>query len=177
MSKYFYFVLYILCITVANLTVTNILALPFISLSLGTVFFGFVFTLRDKLHAQGKKTVYFALFVAFLINFLLAIFQGVPLQIVIASNIALLLGEASDTEIFAAVKNKWHVKSLISNSISVVIDSLLFNTIAFYGTELQSQILALCTGDIFIKYIFSGLLILFFSRNMFKMFAKTDLKS
>ena len=59
MTRIIYLTLYIVLIALANYTAANIIKLPFnIDLAIGTIFFGFVFTVRDKLHFFGRKTVY-----------------------------------------------------------------------------------------------------------------------
>ena len=159
MLRAFYLFLYISLIALANYTAANILELPFgINLAIGTIFFGFVFTVRDKLHQYGRKTVYTGIMIASIVSLLLNYYLQAPSQIILASVIGLVLGEIADTEVFARVKNNWLVKSLSSNAVSVPLDTVLFNVIAFVGTDLATSIPGLIVGDIIFKVMFSSAL-------------------
>ena len=159
MTRIIYLTLYIVLIALANYTAANIIKLPFnIDLAIGTIFFGFVFTVRDKLHFFGRKTVYLGIFLASVLSLIINIITQSPHQIILASIIGLVLGEVADTEVFARIKDNWLVKSLTSNAVSVPIDTILFNVIAFAGTELASSIPNLVAGDIIFKALFSTVL-------------------
>ena len=159
MTRIIYLTLYIALIALANYTAANIIKLPFnIDLAIGTIFFGFVFTVRDKLHFFGRKTVYLGIFLASVLSLIINIITQSPHQIILASIIGLVLGEVADTEVFARIKDNWLVKSLTSNAVSVPIDTILFNVIAFAGTELASSIPNLVAGDIIFKALFSTVL-------------------
>ena len=156
MSKLTYLSIYIALIALANYTAANIIKLPLnIDLAVGTIFFGFVFTVRDKLHQFGRKTVYLGIFLASILSLIVNIVTQSPPQIILASFIGLVLGEIADTEVFARIKDNWLIKSLSSNAVSVPVDTILFNIIAFTGTELASSIPSLVAGDIIFKALFS----------------------
>ncbi len=157
--KYALSILYILNIIISNFFASTVLLNynGLITLIIGTLTFGFVFVLRDILHKYGKNYVYLLIVISVILSTLFNIVTNTPLQIVAASAIGLFIGEAVDTEIFQNLKNKsWIIRALSSNSISVPIDSLLFNYIAFYGSELQGQKISLTIADIIYKFITAG---------------------
>jgi queuosine precursor transporter len=158
MNKYIYALIYIVVIAIANLTANNFLyQSPIITITLGTVIFSAVFTLRDKLHQFGKPIVYIAIILATIVSYFINVYTNTPSQIVLASVIALFLGELTDTEVFDRVKQKsWLVRSLYSNLASVPTDTILFNCIAFWGDPvMQALIPTLIVGDLVVKLVFS----------------------
>jgi hypothetical protein len=157
--------IYVVVITIANLTATLFIPILWgVQISLGTILFGLVFTIRDKLHQYGRKHVYLAILLASLASLLVLsplIFASdvVSLRIVIASITALVLSETTDTEIFQQfLALPWIKKALLSNVFSVPLDSILFNTIAFLGTSLTPQIPGIIIGEVLYKYFSSTLL-------------------
>lgn len=149
---------------VAAIVISNYLATSMIFdinglfvLTWGTVTFGIVFFLRDVLHKYGKLSVYISIVVALLLSGLYNIWAGTGMQIVYASAIALLIGEITDTEIFERIKtNNWASKAIRSNVVSVPLDSILFNTIAFYSTTYQDKIIGFTLGDIVFKMLIAA---------------------
>jgi queuosine precursor transporter len=159
--KYFLSFSYILIIILSNLLASNIFLdyNGIIVLTVGTVTFGLVFVLRDLLHKYGKLTVYKAILIAVLSSVILNFVTNTPIQIVIASALGLIVGEVADTEVFHKLTTKnWLVRALTSNSISIPLDSLMFNVIAFVGTSMQPQILGLTLADILYKLLIAGIL-------------------
>jgi queuosine precursor transporter len=159
---------YIFVIALANLTATVFIPILWgIQISVGTILFGFVFTIRDKLHEFGRKHVYQGIFLASAVSLLVllpSISSGDPvsIRILIASITALVLSESTDTEIFQRLLAlPWIRRVLISNVFSVPLDSILFNMMAFFGTFLTPQIPGLILGEILYKYISSTLLAYF----------------
>lgn len=149
--------MYVLCIAVANLTATWFFEIPLIGISaVGTLVFGFVFTLRDSIHAFGKRYAYVAIALAAITTLALSFTVGTPLRIIGASFIAIVLNELADTEVYERLKNRhWIVRVMGSNAVSIPIDSVLFTLIAFYGTMDTSFIIAIIIGDTVVKFLFS----------------------
>jgi uncharacterized integral membrane protein (TIGR00697 family) len=86
---------------------------------------------------------------------------GVPFRIIVASFLAIIIAEAVDTEIFAALhRRSWFVRVLSSNAISIPVDTLLFTIIAFWGDLSTTDIIALLIGDTIVKYVISFLVAL-----------------
>jgi queuosine precursor transporter len=126
-------------------------------LTWGTLMFGIVFFLRDVLHKYGRNTVYISIIASLILASLYNIWTGTPMQIIYASGIALLIGEIVDTELFESIRtNNWASKAMRSNLVSVPLDSILFNVIAFYGTRFQDRIFGFTVGDIVFKMLIAG---------------------
>jgi queuosine precursor transporter len=159
--KYIYSFLYILTVVASNILASTIL-FDFggvAVLTVGTLTFGLVFFLRDLIHRYGKKYVYSIIFVSLLVSIFVNLITNTPMQIVIASALGLIIGEIADTEIFERLRSKsWLTKALTSNILSVPLDSIMFNVIAFIGSELQGQIIQLTIADVLYKLIIAGLL-------------------
>ena len=150
---------YITCQLIADIGATRFVQVGGLSLSAGTFVFGLTLTLRDLIHKQlGKKWAHAAISAAAVFNIFLSgylylmsllpapvwyanteawntIFALVP-AITIGSIIAEFISEMVDTEVYAAwlrrFKNapQWS-RVLVSNAISIPVDSLVFCTLAF----------------------------------------------
>ena len=174
--------LYVLAVLLANLTLNHFIALPvFGLLSVGTLFFGAVFTLRDRLHDFGLTAVYRAIVLALIVNayvgwlmmsnepnWLTSLINGsglsawLPVQssddrwrFIVASFIAILISELTDTAIFQKLMRKtWLYRALSSNAVSIPLDTFLFNVMAFYGIMSWNEIGQIIFGDL----VFKGLI-------------------
>ncbi len=153
--KYLFLAAYVGSILVANLLIDKFIPLPFFGLlSMGTIFFAFVFTLRDHLHRYGLRFALFGIFVAVVVNTLFGIIFEIPFRFLIASFLAILLSELADTAVFERLKNRsWSVKVLASNAVSVPVDSTLMTMIAFFGVMSGAEILEIIFADILAKYL------------------------
>ena len=139
MSKRFIMIrsmsIYIIAVLIANYTATWFIPLPIFGMvSVGTLVFGITFTQRDRVHKYGRKSVYLMIFIAAIGMVLESLFLGVEWRIIIASFIAIVLSETADTEIYQKlIKRSWMERVIGSNLVSIPLDSILFNIIAFYG--------------------------------------------
>ena len=71
-------------------------------------------------------------------------------RIAIGSGTAFLIAQLLDVQVFDRLRKKvWFVAPLVSSLIGSTIDTFLFFSIAFYGTEVNWITLAL--GDLFVK--------------------------
>lgn len=159
-ARYLLIGLYVLSILLANLTLNRFIALPLYGqLSVGTVFFAAVFTLRDRIHRHGLKAVYLAIGLALVVNVLAAYFTGTPWRFIGASFLAILVGELADTGVYQRLLHRsWWVRVLSSNAVSVPLDSVLFTLLAFYGDMGWNMILQIIFADIVVKYLIAALL-------------------
>ncbi|MEI7906507.1 MAG: VUT family protein, partial [Bacteroidota bacterium] len=74
-----------------------------------------------------------------------------------ASLIAIILAETADTEIYQHfINNTWGMRVLKSNSVSVPLDSLLFNLIAFAGLFSNEELASIIFGEIVFKGLVSA---------------------
>lgn len=163
---YLWITLYIASILAANLTLDNFIDLgPMGMLSVGTVFFAAVFTLRDRLHSYGLRIVFISISAALAVNLCVALALGTPLRFLVASFIAILLSELADTATYQKMINRsWLSRALTSNAISIPLDSLLFTLIAFYGLMSTTEIAQIIWADILFKTLIAGSLALLLSR-------------
>ncbi|MBX8467012.1 VUT family protein [Deinococcus sp. RIT780] len=152
--------LYALSILLANLTLNTFVPLPLYGLlSVGTIFFAAVFTLRDRIHrAGGLNAVYVAIAAALIVNTVVALLTGTPWRFIGASFLAILAGELADTAVYQRlIQRNWWTRVLASNAVSVPLDSVLFNLLAFWGDMPASQIAQIIFADIVIKYLIAAL--------------------
>lgn len=149
---------YIACQMMADISATKLVLLGSLVIPGGTFIFTITFTLRDMLHKRlGKEWAVASIVLAGLVNLVMAgyttlindlpgvvdaqvasfnvIFGLVP-SIVIASIVAEVVSELIDTTVYHAVMQRlqdrfqW-ARVVISNAISLPIDSLIFGSLAF----------------------------------------------
>jgi uncharacterized PurR-regulated membrane protein YhhQ (DUF165 family) len=146
--------IYIIAVLVANYTATWFIPLPvFGMVSVGTLVFGITFTQRDRVHRFGRKPVYLMIFIAAIGMVLESLFLGVEWRIITASFIAIVLSETADTEIYQRLLHRsWLQRVTGSNLISIPLDSLLFNVIAFAGVFAPGMLVAIIFGEIVAKF-------------------------
>lgn len=152
--------LYILATLAANYTATWFIHFPFFGqVSIATFIFGITFTARDRVHnILGRKNVYIMIGIAALLNLIVTLLGGVEWRIVLASLIAIVLAETADTEIYQHfINNTWGMRVLKSNAVSIPLDSLLFNLIAFAGVFSNLEIASIIFGEIVFKGIVSAI--------------------
>ncbi len=155
----FFAIVYIIATLAANYTATWFLHFPFFGqVSVATFIFGITFTARDRVHnALGHKNVYVMIAVAAVLNVIVTVLGGVEWRIVVASLIAIILAETADTEIYQHfINNTWGMRVLKSNSVSVPLDSLLFNLIAFAGLFSNEELASIIFGEIVFKGLVSA---------------------
>ncbi|MFA6467697.1 MAG: VUT family protein [Bacteroidota bacterium] len=147
-------VLYIAATLAANATATWFIHFPFFGqVSIATFIFGVTFTARDRVHSTlGRKKVYLMIAAAAVLNLIVTILGGVEWRIVAASLIAIVLAETADTEIYQHfISNTWGMRVLKSNAVSIPLDSLLFNLIAFAGLFTPMEVASIIFGEIVFK--------------------------
>jgi uncharacterized PurR-regulated membrane protein YhhQ (DUF165 family) len=146
--------LYIIAVLVANFTATWFVPLPFFGLvSVGTLVFGVTFTQRDRVHRFGRRPVYRMIGIAAVGMVLESLFLGVAWRIIAASFIAIVLSETVDTEVYhKLLRRSWMRRVIGSNLISIPLDSILFNLIAFGGVFKPGMLAAIIFGEILAKF-------------------------
>jgi len=163
--------------------VTSLKIIVFLGLSMdaGTLVYPFTFTIRDLVHKKiGASGTRVLIIVAALINLIMAgLFwlvsrlPGDPTvgsqqefttvlapvwRIVIASIIAEVIAEFIDTEVYRwwveriTRRYQW-VRVLLSNTVSIPVDSALFCSIAFYGTMPVAVVWAIFFSNVIIKAV------------------------
>ena len=111
----------------------------------------------------GKKfarKVVFAGFLAGLISsFILSLQEFIVSRIVIGSGIAFLAAQLLDIKVFDFLRNKsWFIPPLVSSLLCSLLDTILFFSIAFYGTDINWITLAL--GDFTVKLLVDFVMLL-----------------
>ena len=156
--------------------------------SVGTLVFGLTFTQRDRLHSRGRRFVYSVIALAAVLNFAMlfsiSAFWGAPLvrlleelnwnwlaegaamltengwRVFIASFLAIVVAESADTEVFQYYRqHSWWGRVMRSNAVSIPIDSILFNLIAFAGSGFFPPVVLakVILGEIVTKFIVGAL--------------------
>ena len=156
--------LYILATVAANLTAGIFILGGFVSI--GTLFFGATFTLRDRIHRRGRRAVYATIGAALLVNVAVAAALGTPARIIAASFVSIALAEAADTEVYQRLLGRaWMVRVLGSNLVSAPLDSALFVLLAFGGVLPLAQALGLIVGDTLVKLVVGALVAIWRQRD------------
>ncbi|HAU40336.1 MAG: hypothetical protein UV80_C0001G0093 [Candidatus Peregrinibacteria bacterium GW2011_GWF2_43_17] len=164
----------------ANILSTKIAILPLLNLAVdgGTIIYPFTFTLRDFVHKTwGKKNSRQVVVIAGLLNLVMVLlfiavaalpadptwpyqeaFEKILLpiwRITIGSIVAQIIAELIDTEIFSMIYKKVGDMTavLASNGIALVVDSILFSLIAFYGAMPFDIVLQIIISNILIKFV------------------------
>ncbi|MFZ7128029.1 MAG: VUT family protein [Desulfobacterales bacterium] len=146
--------IYIAAVLAANYTATWFVPLPvFGMVSVGTLIFGVTFTQRDRVHRFGRKPVYVMILLAATGMVMESLFLGVEWRIILASFIAIILSETADTEIYHRLLDRsWLQRVAGSNLVSIPLDSMLFNLIAFAGVFAPGMLIAVIFGEIVTKF-------------------------
>ena len=108
----------------------------------------------------AKKIVYlgFSLGVFLTLYFSTNFSDLISIRIAIGSGVAFLTAQLIDVTIFDKLrKKKWFIAPLVSSVIGSIIDTLLFFSISFYGTEVNW--IKLSFGDLLVK-VFVSLIML-----------------
>jgi len=102
----------------------------------------------------AKKIVFFGFVLGITLSFILT-FEGfnlIVLRIVVASGAAFLAGQLLDIRVFDILRNKlWFIPPIVSSILGSILDTVIFFSIAFYGTDSSWVILAL--GDLAVKLV------------------------
>lgn len=153
-------IIYVSAVLVANYTAIWFVPLPIFGLvAVGTLIFGATFTARDYVHKLGRLRVYIMILTAAMAAAGLSVVGAVSWRIILASVIAIILAETADTEIYQRlIKRHWLIRVSGSNAISIPLDSLLFNFVAFAGFFAWPMLVAIVFGEIVVKFS-TGLLV------------------
>jgi queuosine precursor transporter len=155
---------YVVCTVLANYTLDsfipvplNIPALEFTGqVNVGTLFFGIIFTQRDRIHSFGRKYAYWAIGLAVLANVLAAWYLETPWRYIAVGFLALSLSELTDTEVYQRfIRQGWWTRVATSNAVSVPIDSTVFTILAFLGEAFATPwwMVQVIVTDILVKLI------------------------
>jgi len=155
-----------------------------ILVSVGTLIFGVTFTQRDRMHARGRPFVYTVIAISAVLNLIMlvsfsfvwgsavtrffderewgwlaeasAMLQANGWRVFLASFLAILIAESADTEVFHLHRDRpWLTRVFRSNAVSIPIDSILFNLIAFAGNAFFPPVVLakVILGEIVAKFL------------------------
>lgn len=147
-------IIYLAAVLTANYTAVWFVPFPtFGMVAIGTLIFGVTFTARDYVHRLGRSRVYLMITVSALASSVLSLFGPVDWRVITASIVAIMLSETADTEIYQKMLDKrWLLRVTSSNAISIPLDTLLFNSIAFLGVFTLPVLVSIMFGEIVVKF-------------------------
>ena len=102
----------------------------------------------------ARKVVYFgfAIGIFFTLFFSTNFSDLISIRIAIGSGIAFISAQLVDVQIFDMLRRKkWYVAPLTSSIVASIVDTFLFFSISFYGTNVSWITLSL--GDLFVKLL------------------------
>jgi uncharacterized PurR-regulated membrane protein YhhQ (DUF165 family) len=168
-----------------------------ILVSVGTLVFGITFTQRDRMHRRGRRFVYAVIALSAILNLMMLVsfstwwgqsvinlfirlewdwlleaasmLQENGWRVFIASFLAIIIAESADTEVFHLYRDRsWLGRVFRSNAVSIPIDSILFNVIAFAGSPFFPALLLtkVILGEIVAKFIVGILYALAYPRRL-----------
>jgi len=171
---------YLALVVFSNLGSLRILNVAGLSVDGGTLLYPFTFTARDLLHKKtGESVTRFTIILTAIVNLLMFGFcwlvGALPpdlavglqneyalvllpgLRLVLGSVIAMTIAELLDTAVYTLVRRRWGgrkqwLRVLLSNALSVPIDTALFLGIAFGGRYGWSVLVMLFASTLLIKY-------------------------
>jgi len=134
-------------------------------LTYGAFSYPVAFLITDLANRRyGKIIARKIVYIGFILGVMLTLYFStdfsnlISKRIAIASGIAFLSAQLFDINIFDKLRKKiWYAAPLTSSVVGSVVDTLLFFSIAFYGTEIDW--LTLSFGDLLVK-IFVALVML-----------------
>jgi queuosine precursor transporter len=155
---------YVVCTVLANYTLDSFIPVPLRipaleftgQINVGTLFFGIIFTQRDRIHQFGRKYAYLAVVLAVIANVLAAWYLGTPWRYIAVGFLALGLSELTDTEVYQRfIKQSWWTRVATSNAVSIPIDSTIFTVLAFLGEAFATPtwMVQVIVTDILVKLV------------------------
>ena len=109
----------------------------------------------------ARRIVYigFTIGISFTLFFSTNFADLISIRIAIGSGTAFLIAQLLDVQIFDKLrKNKWYVAPLTSSVIGSTVDTFLFFSISFYGTEVPW--ITLSFGDLVLKLFFAFVMLI-----------------
>jgi uncharacterized integral membrane protein (TIGR00697 family) len=135
-------------------------------LTYGAFSYPIAFLITDLANrSYGKKIARKIVYLGFLIGIIFTLFFStnfndlISIRIAIGSGSAFLVAQLLDVQIFDKLrKNIWYVAPLISSSIGSIVDTFLFFSIAFVGTDVPW--ITLSIGDLTVKLLVAIVMLL-----------------
>lgn len=151
---------YLVQFFVAGIDFASIGGLPFPSAFLTYAAFTYPisFLITDLSNrAMGPEKTRIVVYAGFALGVVLSILLA-DLRIAVASGTAFLVAQLLDVAVFDRLRKlAWWQTPLISTALASVVDTVLFFSIAFYGTDVPWQTLSI--GDLFAKLAMAVLML------------------
>lgn len=127
-------------------------------LTWGALTYPITFLVTDLLNrTEGPKAANRVIYVGFAVAVIASIALATP-RIAIASGTAFLMAQLLDVQVFDRLRSgSWWKAPLVSSTIASALDTVLFFSIAFYGTDVPWQTLLL--GDFLVKLVIAFVLL------------------
>ena len=143
-------------------------------LTYGAFSYPITFLITDLANRRfGKKEARKLVYIGFVVGILLTIFVStnfqdiISIRIAIGSGTAFLVAQLIDIEIFQRLRNNaWFIAPITSSILGSIIDTFLFFSISFLGTDIPWVTLAF--GDLFVKFLMALLMLIPFRLLIFK---------
>ena len=143
-------------------------------LTYGAFSYPVTFLITDLANRRfGRKEARKLVYIGFTVGILLTVFVSknfqdiISIRIAIGSGAAFLVAQLVDIEIFQRLrKGKWFVAPITSSTIGSTIDTFIFFSIAFLGTDIPWVTLAV--GDLLVKLLMAFLMLIPFRLLIFK---------
>ncbi len=170
---------YIAAEVIANVTAGRLVQLGPLVLPGAIFIYALTFTLRDAVHAAGGLAVARAVvWGGFLANALLALYGlfvlvlpappwfedaayravlGQSARVVVASLTAYLVAQLANTYLFEGIRGGLVAKVSGSNAVAILLDTVVFITLAFAGTS--APLFNMMLGQLLFKFVISLLLL------------------
>ncbi|MFZ1427238.1 MAG: VUT family protein [Geminicoccaceae bacterium] len=125
-------------------------------LTWGAITYPFSFLITDlTTRLQGPQRARTVVWIGFALAVLLSAWLATP-RIALASGTAFLAGQLLDIQVFQRLRaGSWWRAPLVSSTLGSVVDTLLFFSLAFAGTDLPWHTLA--AGDLGVKLLLAVL--------------------
>tara|TARA_Y100000590_G_scaffold109516_1_gene124839 strand:+ start:50 stop:649 length:600 start_codon:yes stop_codon:yes gene_type:complete len=144
-------------------------------LTYGALSYPVTFLITDLANRRyGKNTARQIVYIGFFLGILLTLFFStnfsdlISIRVAIGSGTAFLTAQLLDVQIFDKLRKRtWFVAPFFSSLVGSFIDTFLFFSIAFYGTNLNWVMLAL--GDFSVKLILALIMLIPFRMFMSKL--------
>lgn len=175
--------MYVMFNLISNILSVKIALLPILALAIdgGTLLYPFTFTVRDFVHKTiGRKATKVLIFITGALNCVMvlafflvglmtpdstwtsqAAYEAILMpvwRITLASILTAIVSELIDTAIFSRLIKRFKndiIAVLASNFVALIVDSILFCLLAFYGTMPFTVIIQIILANLIIKAIMS----------------------
>ena len=135
-------------------------------LTYGAFSYPITFLITDLANRRfGKKKTRKLVYLGFTVGILLTVFVStnfqdiISIRIAIGSGSAFLIAQLIDIEIFQKLRNNvWFLAPMTSSILGSIIDTFLFFSISFLGTDIPWVTLAF--GDLFVKFLMALLMLI-----------------